>query len=504
MGGCASRVDDAGLLPEAAVVDDDVYYWRTLPSAELLGAYFWLDGAALSAAARRKSGVPKRESDLMFHRSIASRDKRVDLYLTARASAGQLRAHATVLFVRFHVYATQVALLLVAASGSYALLLRLLFEQRLSTPFAMGLMLAAPALCYCTLLGGASSCSVPFYAFHNSACVHAMRGSRLRVAGLRSLGSAVKHARKMAAIWSPGMFTRLIPILELALCTKYRHLRARKATEQGADRWLRAPTALVIVPRWAAPTLLLTLLLHTAAMALAYLQVPYEDDAGWLAHAAYRTQGMATARRLRAGPTAAHWWALASVVPLLGLCAALRLRARERAKAEADLAAFALAGEGLTHPADMPALLDLVRAHWVDEARFEVFVREDLLRTVRRALGPAWLVPWHWALFVSMPAWWVGLIDASTQPYNTALHQTRADVPCFALTTILFHLAIGVVAMPLALGFAGMCAWATRGLPYALGLALDATILYTAAYGGLLLCALWPVRLLATCTGGDP
>ncbi|KAG8458122.1 hypothetical protein KFE25_012782 [Diacronema lutheri] len=527
MGSCASR--EPALLPSAAagasdrsdasaaderidtvvtVFDDAVYYWRVLPSAVLFAEWgsYWRIVAGVGEASATRAGVSEHEAERLFSMSLASREKHVDMYVSVTHTVGRWRAHMALLYVRHHAAAAQLSLLCAGICASWALLLRVVFDQRLPALTAVLLLVALPALCYCARLLLGPRLSLGFHAFHHSACVHAARGGRLREAGVRSLGSAIKHAREHVAIWSPGLFGRLWPVVELALHARAaaalsaKAARARAEGASGAAARQFAPRRLTVVPRWLGRTLLFTLLAHALCIGLAVRLAPALGAS--LSHARVHALAarMPTAREME---WSACVWVGVSGLPLFGLCALLRYRARQRTEAEAQLARFELAKSALSDEADRPLLTVLVLAHWRTVADFEAFVRVELLHTVRAALGPAWALPLSWCLFCSMPACYYGLVDATTQPYALAVRQTRADVPCYALVTVAFHATVGVVCLPLALHAAAASAWHLRALPFALGLAVDWAVLLGSAYALVLLSTRWPHALFAQCAGDN-
>jgi hypothetical protein len=190
-----------------------------------------------------------------------------------------------------------------------------------------------------------------------------------------------------------------------------------------------------------------------------------------------------------------------SATPLLPFCVALRLRARQRASGLASMREFSVIGTGVGHEPDRAVLTELAARHFGSVDAFESFVRTSVPETIEKVLGPPWSVPLSWVLFASMPSAWYGVIDAVTQPYATGALQTRADAPCYALASIGFHAAIGVLALPLAIETTAVISWHTRSLPLAAGIVFDLCVFLACALAALLACAALPIRFYTACAG---
>jgi len=189
MGSCASR--EPALLPSAAagasdrsdasaaderidtvvtVFDDAVYYWRVLPSAVLFAEWgsYWRIVAGVGEASATRAGVSEHEAERLFSMSLASREKHVDMYVSVTHTVGRWRAHMALLYVRHHAAAAQLSLLCAGICASWALLLRVVFDQRLPALTAVLLLVALPALCYCARLLLGPRLSLGFHAFHRT------------------------------------------------------------------------------------------------------------------------------------------------------------------------------------------------------------------------------------------------------------------------------------------------------------------------------------------------
>lgn len=525
MGGCASQPDP--LLQSAAPRSQDVqptpaypagpwtrrvYYWRSIPGEVLITNWglYWERVADLARAAETERGISLSQADDMFDLSRTTRDKRIDLYVSVRWGAGRVRTHLAVLHAIYHKSAVNLCLLVFTIASLWALVLRVVLEEKLSESFAVVLLLVVPCLAYWALLLGGQGFVLPFQAFDRHACVHAHHRGDLRAPGVLSLGSPLKRARLFLAIWSPGFFLRFWCVLEVALMAKY--AQALEQQDANTPAWKKlASHRLLIVPRWLPPTLLLTLLLNTLSHALAHFVHPVlatpslqlVNGGYWHANRIdVVTSPHATA--LHGGASAvAGFWLLVSATPLLPFCVALRLRARLRAKALAALREFSAASTGVSHEPDRPLLSELAMRHFGTVANFEAFVRTTMPQTIKRALGPPWSVPLSWVLFASMPSAWYGVVDAVTQPYAMGVQQTRNDVSCYALASIGFHASIGVLALPFALEATAFISWHSRCLPLALGIVFDLCVFLAFAFAALLACAAWPMSFFAACASRE-
>lgn len=512
-GSDAARAEDP---PPPVHLDDNVYYWRVLPSAVLFAEWgsYWRIFAGVAAASGTRTGVPMREAERLFGMSLASRDKRVDVFISVTPTAGRWRAHIALLHARHHAAATQLALVCFTIFGCWALVIRVVYDERLPTWLAVALLLVLPMLCYAAVLLFGHRVSLAFHAFHHAACVHAARGGRLREAGIRTLGSAIKHTREHVAIWSPGLFGRLWPVVEMALTV---HHSPKPSDELAKDQrgeavpsWKLRPRKLTLVPRWLAMTLVLTLVVHALSMSVAVQLAPALSVSPSHRYHEHINGASNSLRALGAASEPGHaarldatFWTGVSGVPLIGFCMLLRYRARQRAEAESQLAAFDFQVAALADEADRRLFYALIKGYWPSTEAFEQFVRADLLAAVQRTLGAAWTVPLSWCLFACMPAWWYGVVDAVTQPYALAVRQTRADVPCYALTAVIYHLVIGVVCLPLALLAAAASAWLLRGLPFALGVLVDWVLLLTCTFCLVLILTEGPHQLFEQCASDN-
>jgi hypothetical protein len=486
-----------------------MYYWRSIPGEVLISNWglYWQRVGELSRSHTTERGISEGQADNMFDLSHTTRDKRVDLYVSVRWAAGRFRTHLAVLHAIYHKPAAYLSVFIFTVASLWALVLRVMLQEKLSEPFAVALLVVWPFIAYCALLLGGQRFVLPFQAFDRHACVHADENGDLRFPGILSLGSPLKRARLFLAIWSPGHFARLWCVLEVALMAKY--VDAPQTTGRASARagvCNLAPHRLLILPRWLPPTLLLTLLLNTLSHALAHFVHPVlatpslhlVDGGYWYANRI--DVGAAGASTLYGGTVAvAGFWLLVSATPLLPFCVALRFRTRQRARTLATLREFSVADSGVSHESDRPLLAELARRHFGTVEAFEAYVRTAVPLTIKKVLGPPWTVPLSWVLFASMPSAWYGVVDAVTQPYDMGVVQTRADVPCFALASIGFHASIGMLALPLAVEATAIIAWHTRCLPLALGIVFDLCVFVTIAYAALLACASWPIRFFSAC-----
>jgi len=302
----------------------------------------------------------------------------------------------------------------------------------------------APLLIMCTIVAFAQSFGMGCVAttcFVDKLCIH-QTDARLKLAGMRSLGQFLDISERMTVLWSEDYFQRLWCIFEVATF----------GSRKGA-------AAMEVLPLWIAPFLYGMLITNSLVMVFA----------SWLQSS---TLFLDLLDVFGASLGIGLFSVICNFLPGVLTCMILRYKVIKHREAEAWVLEFNLDECKVAVESDRLLIYSEIAKLFGSEARFEEYVRTDLLAHLRRTLGAPEDVPTAWGATIYMPFIWYASTDNMAITNEGMKVQDQHEWHPYAFMNIFFYVGLAVWLV-LSLKLVGSLASRTAHFSFFIGCTMD-------------------------------
>mmetsp|Transcript_35253 Transcript_35253/g.64464 ORF Transcript_35253/g.64464 Transcript_35253/m.64464 type:complete len:480 (-) Transcript_35253:65-1504(-) len=286
--------------------------------------------------------------------------------------------------------------------------------------------------------------------FLDRLCIHQWDDD-LKQLGVRSLGDVLLKSKKMMVLWSEDYMERLWCIFEIATFSAHKE-----------------PADMVFIPLWMTPFLYTVLFGAMLMLFLASLM----QELGVMAPVFIPFLDVFN---IKHGRNFAVRFILGHGIPSLPVCYFIRRAVRQKTSMLQWVATFRLDDTKLTVEHDRAFIYDHINRLFGSKEHFEQFVRNDVLRSLHKVIGEAWVVPYAWGMFAFQPYLWYVTTDSMSTPAEVVDAYGWSNWEEYFFLNLLWYVPFYLL-MPLVLKAVAISSYCTLRWPCGIGLLVDVWI----------------------------